>query len=63
MSYHDRRHGAASSMAAQGVPPRLAMEVLGHAQISTTISIYSHVAAESKQRVADRVAEALRGAS
>ena len=62
MRYHDLRHGAASLMAAQGVPPRVAMEVLGHSQISTTMNIYSHVAPESQQVAADRVAEALWGA-
>jgi hypothetical protein len=33
-------------MAAQGVAPRVAMEILGHAQISTTMNTYSHVAPE-----------------
>ena len=63
MRYQHLRHGAASLMAAQGVPPRVAMEVLGHSQISTTMNIYSHVAPESQQLAADRVAEALWGAS
>ena len=63
MRYQHLRHGAASLMAAQGVPPRVAMEVLGHSQISTTMNIYSHVAPESQQVAADRVAEALWGAS
>ena len=31
MRYHDLWHGAASLMAAQGVPARVAMEILGHA--------------------------------
>ena len=46
-------------MAAQGVPPRVAMEVLGHAQISTTMEIYSHVAPEFQRDAADRIAAAL----
>ena len=59
MRYHDLRHGAASLMAAQGVPPRVAMEVLGHSQISTTMDIYAHVAPEVQRDAADRMAAAL----
>jgi integrase len=39
MRYHDLRHGAVSLMAAQGVSPRVAMEIFGHAQISTMMKI------------------------
>jgi integrase len=59
MRYHDLRHGAASIMAVQGVPARVAMEVLGHAQISTTMNIYAHVAPELQREAADKVASAL----
>jgi site-specific recombinase XerD len=46
-------------MAAQGVPPRVAMEVLGHSQISTTMEIYAHVAPEFQKDASERVAAAL----
>ena len=59
MRYHDLRHGAASLMAAQGVPVRVAMEVLGHAQISTTMNIYAHVAPEFQREAREKVAAAL----
>ncbi len=59
MRYHDLRHGAASLMAAQGVQPRVAMEILGHAQISTTMNIYSHVAPELQREAAERMAASL----
>ena len=59
MRYHDLRHGAASLMAALGIPPRVAMDILGHAQISTTMNIYAHVAPELQRDAADRVASAL----
>jgi integrase len=61
MRYHDLRHGAASLMAVQGVPARVAMELLGHAQISTTMNIYAHVAPELQRDAADRVSQALWG--
>ena len=59
MRYHDLRHGAASLMAAQGVPARVAMEVLGHAQISTTMNIYAHVEPAFQKEASERVAAVL----
>ena len=59
MRYHDLRHGAASLMAAQGVSPRVAMEILGHAQISTTMNIYTHIAPELQKEATEKVAGAL----
>lgn len=61
MRYHDLRHGAASLMAVQGVPVRVAMEILGHSQISTTMNIYAHVAPEHQREAVDRIAGALWG--
>ncbi len=63
MRYHQLRHGAASLMAAQGVLPRVAMEVLGHAQISATMNGYSHVALESQRDAVERVGAAIWGVS
>ncbi len=59
MRYHDLRHGAASLMAAQGVPARVAMEILGHAEISTTLNIYTHVGSELQKDAAERMAASL----
>ena len=47
MRFHDLRHACATLLAAQGVPPRVAMEILGHAHISTTMNIYTHVLDDS----------------
>ncbi len=41
--FHDLRHACASLMLAQGVAPRVVMEVLGHSQISLTMGTYAHV--------------------
>ena len=46
-------------MAAQGVSPRVAMEILGHAQISTTMNIYTHIAPELQREAAERMATSL----
>ena len=61
MRYHDLRHGAASLMAAMGVPARVAMEIMGHSQISTTMNIYAHIAAEWQQDAVDKMATGLWG--
>jgi integrase len=41
--FHDLRHTCASLLLAQGVHPRVVMELLGHSQISLTMNTYSHV--------------------
>jgi integrase len=41
--FHDLRHTCASFLLAQGVSPRVVMEILGHSQISLTLDTYSHV--------------------
>lgn len=56
---HDLRHTAASLLVAQGVPPRVVMEILGHSQIARTMNTYSHVAPEVSREAADRIAETL----
>ena len=61
MRYHEVRHGAASLMAAQGIPARIAMEILGHAQISTRRNIYAHVASDVQREAADRIGKSLFG--
>lgn len=62
MRVHDLRHGAATIMAALGVSPRVAMEVLGHSSIATTMNIYSHVAPEQQVEAMARVDKAIWGA-
>ena len=41
--FHDLRHTCASLLLAQGVSPRVVMDVLGHSQLSITMDLYSHV--------------------
>ncbi len=40
---HDLRHTAATLMLSHGVPVKVVSEMLGHADVSTTLSIYAHV--------------------
>ncbi len=58
---HDARHTMASLPLAQGVHPRVVMEIMGHSQISLTLGTYSHVAPELSTDAADRMGAALWG--
>ncbi len=53
--FHDLRHSAATLMLAQGIHPRVVMEVLGHSQISLTMNTYSHVLPETMKDAAERM--------
>jgi integrase len=46
--FHDLRHFCAMFLIAAGAHPRTIMEILGHAQISTTLNIYGHVLQETQ---------------
>jgi site-specific recombinase XerD len=48
-------------MLTMGVPARVAMEILGHSQISLTLGTYSHVVPELAQDAAKKVGTALWG--
>jgi integrase len=56
---HDGRHTAATLLLAEGVHPRVVMEVLGHAQMRTTTDTYSHVLPALGRDAADRMGRAL----
>ncbi len=56
---HDARHTAATLLLTQGVPARVAMQILGHSQISLTLGTYSHVVPELALDAAERVGAAL----
>jgi integrase len=58
--FHDLRHGTASLLAARGVPARVAMELLGHSDIRTTLHIYTHVGPELARDAVERLDAALR---
>lgn len=57
--FHDLRHSCASLLAAQGVPARVAMEILGHSDIRVTQNIYTHVFDDAKRAAADAMDRAL----
>ncbi|MBK8559091.1 MAG: tyrosine-type recombinase/integrase [Dehalococcoidia bacterium] len=52
MRIHDLRHSAASMLLADGVPVKVVSETLGHADVSTTLSIYAHVLEGAQEQAA-----------
>lgn len=57
--FHDLRHTAASLLLAQGVHPRVVMEILGHSRISLTMDTYSHVMPAALSDAASRMDDIL----
>jgi integrase len=57
---YDSRHTAASLLLAQGVAPRVVMEVLGHSSYALTMDTYTHVMAPLMRDAADAMDRALR---
>jgi integrase len=53
MRFHGLRHTAATLLMAEGVNVKVASEMLGHADISTTLRIYSHVLPDMQGDAAD----------
>lgn len=61
MRVHDLRHTAASLMLAQGIPPKVISEILGHSRISITLDTYSHLMEPMRREAADKMDELLGG--
>jgi len=59
--FHDQRHWCATLLLAQGVPPRVVMDLLGHSHISTLMNTYGHVIEESRRQTADLMGRLLAG--
>ena len=55
LRFHDLRHSCASFLLAQGVSPRVVMEILGHSQISLTMNTYAHVLPSLQTEAAHRM--------
>jgi integrase len=58
---HDLRHTAATFMLAQGIAPKLAMDALGHSNLSMTMGTYQHVTANLRREVAKGMQDLLAG--
>ncbi len=60
--FHSLRHTAASFLVALNVHPRVAMEILGHTNIKTTMEIYSHAQQAGMREALESVENVLRRA-
>jgi integrase len=59
---HDLRHSHATHLLGENVHPKIVQERLGHANITTTMDLYSHVMPGMQEDAAIRVDAALRAA-
>ena len=63
VTWHQFRHVHSSLLNDLGVPAKIAQEQLGHASISTTLGIYTHVVDASHRSAVEAVEEKLFGES
>ena len=59
LNVHSLRHTNASMLIAQGVDVRTVAGLLGHAQPSTTLDIYSHTFDKNQKLAQQKLAEAM----
>lgn len=57
MPFHSLRHTAGTLMLKEGINPKIVQERLGHADISLTLNIYSHVLPSMQDEAADKLDE------
>ena len=60
MRFHDLRHTAATLMLLKGVHPKIVSEMLGHASVSITLDLYSHVLPNMQREAAETMDRLLR---
>jgi integrase len=58
--FHDLRHSHMSHLLKAGVHPKVASERAGHASVSITLDLYSHVLPGMQEDAANRIDDALR---
>lgn len=61
ITFHDLRHTHATLLLTQGVHPKIVAERLGHADMRTTLEIYSHVLPHMQKDAAEKVGNLLFG--
>jgi integrase len=59
MRFHDLRHSAVSILTAAGVHPKTVQLFARHAQIATTMDVYSHLGERAIQEASAALASAL----
>jgi len=59
IAFHDLRHACASLLFQKNIHPKFVQELLGHASVSITLDIYSHMLPAMGGEAADALADAL----
>ena len=59
--FHMLRHTFSSNLLSNGVAPKDVQELLGHADVSTTMNIYAHSKREAKRTSARRLLDKVVG--
>jgi site-specific recombinase XerD len=54
-NFHALRHTFATRALEAGVPAKVVSEILGHANVSTTLDLYSHVLLDTKREAMNRI--------
>lgn len=55
IKFHALRHTYATRLFEAGVPPKTVQKLMGHADIETTMNIYTHVMGEQKTDAVDKI--------
>jgi integrase len=59
MRLHDLRHSCVTLLLALKTPPHIVRDIVGHADIDVTMTIYAHVSLEEKRAALERLDERL----
>lgn len=59
LRFHDLRHTCATLLLGGNVNPKIVSEMLGHASVSITLDVYSHLMPDMQEKAAEALEEAL----
>jgi integrase len=57
--FHDMRHTCVSLLLAEGAPPHVVQQIVGHSAIDVTMTIYAHASLDEKRTALGRLGERL----
>jgi integrase len=57
--FHDLRHTCVSLLLAEGAPPHVVQQIVGHSAIDVTMTIYAHASLDEKRKALSRLGESL----
>jgi integrase len=57
--FHDMRHTCVSLLLAEGAPPHVVQQIVGHSNLDVTMTIYAHASLDEKREVLNRLGRRL----